>query len=147
MGPIWGPPVSYRSQMGPMLAPWTLLSGSSATLSVCDTSDTLSALPGDYWTFLFQGTVAIFSLERDDLNFIYIINLGLLRRLSVYWPYSFVVALFSKATISIWWPLSKLVDMPNGSYVVKTHSTSSLYIPAYHIWIFVWCEFVRRHCY
>ena len=27
MGPTWAPPGSYLSQMGPMLAPWTLLSG------------------------------------------------------------------------------------------------------------------------
>ena len=27
MGPAWGPPGSCRPQMGPMLAPWTLLSG------------------------------------------------------------------------------------------------------------------------
>ena len=27
MGPTWGPPGSYRPQMGPMLAPRTLLSG------------------------------------------------------------------------------------------------------------------------
>ena len=27
MGPIWGPPGSCRPQMGPMLAPWILLSG------------------------------------------------------------------------------------------------------------------------
>ena len=27
MGPTWGPPGSCRLQMGPMLAPWTLLSG------------------------------------------------------------------------------------------------------------------------
>ena len=27
MGPMWGPPGSCRPQMGPMLAPWTLLSG------------------------------------------------------------------------------------------------------------------------
>ena len=27
MGPTWGPPGSYRPQMGPMLAPWTLISG------------------------------------------------------------------------------------------------------------------------
>ena len=30
MGPIWGPPGSCRPQVGPMLAPWTLLSGSSS---------------------------------------------------------------------------------------------------------------------
>ena len=28
MGPTWGPPGSYRPQMGPMLVPWTLLSQS-----------------------------------------------------------------------------------------------------------------------
>ena len=28
MGPTWGPPGSCQPQMGPMLAPWTLLSGS-----------------------------------------------------------------------------------------------------------------------
>ena len=27
MGPTWGPPGSCRPQMGPMLSPWTLLSG------------------------------------------------------------------------------------------------------------------------
>ena len=27
MGPTWGPPGSYRPQMGPMLAPWTLVAG------------------------------------------------------------------------------------------------------------------------
>ena len=27
MGPTWGPPGSYRPQLGPMLAPWSLLSG------------------------------------------------------------------------------------------------------------------------
>ena len=27
MGPTWGPPGSCRPQVGPMLAPWTLLSG------------------------------------------------------------------------------------------------------------------------
>ena len=27
MGPTWGPPGSCRPQMGPMLAPWTLLPG------------------------------------------------------------------------------------------------------------------------
>ena len=31
MGPTWGPPGSCRPQMGPMLAPWTLLSGSAIT--------------------------------------------------------------------------------------------------------------------
>ena len=35
IGPTWGPPGSCRPQMGPMLAPWTLLSG---ILPVTDSS-------------------------------------------------------------------------------------------------------------
>ena len=34
MGPTWGPPGSCRPQMGPMLAPWTLLSGIFSASSV-----------------------------------------------------------------------------------------------------------------
>ena len=30
MGPTWGPPGSYRPQVGPMLVPWTLLSGTGS---------------------------------------------------------------------------------------------------------------------
>ena len=33
MGPTWGPPGSCRPQMGPMLAPWTLLSGTISLAS------------------------------------------------------------------------------------------------------------------
>ena len=32
MGPTWGPSGSCRPQMGPMLAPWTLLSGMSSLI-------------------------------------------------------------------------------------------------------------------
>ena len=38
MGPTWGPPGSCRPQMGPMLDPWTLLSGiccCCSTLIIC----------------------------------------------------------------------------------------------------------------
>ena len=34
MGPTWGPPGADRTQMGPMLAPWTMLSGTSSSLLV-----------------------------------------------------------------------------------------------------------------
>ena len=33
MRPTWGPPGSYRHQMGPMLAPWTLLSRNEPTIA------------------------------------------------------------------------------------------------------------------
>ena len=32
MGPTWGPPGSSQPQMGPMLAPWTLLLGYACQL-------------------------------------------------------------------------------------------------------------------
>ena len=32
MGPTWGPPGAGRTQVGPMLAPWTLPSGTSSRL-------------------------------------------------------------------------------------------------------------------
>ena len=35
MGPTWGPPGSCRPQMGPMLAPWTLLSGTYCLTNTC----------------------------------------------------------------------------------------------------------------
>ena len=33
MGPTWGPPGPCRPQMGPMLAPWTLLSGKACQIN------------------------------------------------------------------------------------------------------------------
>ena len=35
MGPTWGPPGDDRTQVGPMLVPWTLLSGYTYALSLC----------------------------------------------------------------------------------------------------------------
>ena len=35
MGPTWGPPGSCRPQMGPMLAPWSLLSGTFPRRGIC----------------------------------------------------------------------------------------------------------------
>ena len=36
MVPPWGPPGSCRPQMGPMLAPWTLLSGSDVSMTLLE---------------------------------------------------------------------------------------------------------------
>ena len=38
MGPTWGPSGAYRTQVGPMLAPWTLLSGSGGPSRFCSES-------------------------------------------------------------------------------------------------------------
>ena len=40
--PTWGPPGSCRPQVGPMLAPWTLLSGTYHMLSFCYIWDALN---------------------------------------------------------------------------------------------------------
>ena len=45
MGPTWGPPGSYRPQMGPMLAPWILLSGTIVPSSSLELSYRGSLFP------------------------------------------------------------------------------------------------------
>ena len=43
-GPTWGPPGSCGPQMGPMMAPWTLLSGSMYSLAMLgDTGEPMAA--------------------------------------------------------------------------------------------------------
>ena len=45
MGPTWGPPGTARTQVGPMLTPWTLLSGKNITWHTqCITAHTRSLL-------------------------------------------------------------------------------------------------------
>ena len=44
MRSTWGPPGSCRPQMGPMLAPWTLLSGHTFKLVYCITTSRLSLM-------------------------------------------------------------------------------------------------------
>ena len=42
VGPTWGPPGSCRPQMGPMLAPWTLLLGELQWPKIMETAKTLA---------------------------------------------------------------------------------------------------------
>ena len=44
MGPTWGPPGTCRPQMGPMLAPWTLLSGKALWVRYNPLASSLNAL-------------------------------------------------------------------------------------------------------
>ena len=53
MGPTWGPPGSCRPQMGPMLAPWTLLSG--VVSRYCHHPPTVAA----FWIPADPGSVTI----------------------------------------------------------------------------------------
>ena len=45
MGPTWGPSWAERTQVGPMLAPWTLLSGAIHIHCIFDSANNDSALP------------------------------------------------------------------------------------------------------
>ena len=49
MGPTWGPPGSCRSQMGPKLAPWSLLSGQ---ISLIDRSNRSSSALYNFTTII-----------------------------------------------------------------------------------------------
>ena len=58
MGPTWGPPGSCRPQMGPMLAPWTLLSGKQFTYRYVRESyewvRSPTAPPRDVWLIVLR---------------------------------------------------------------------------------------------
>ena len=53
MGPTWGPPGADRSQVGPMLAPWTLLSGKTVMSSL--------------YVLLWPAVVTIIQLVKDNV--------------------------------------------------------------------------------
>ena len=58
MGPAWSPPGSCRSQMGPILAPWTLLSGVYSFFTSLPTL--INALPlGRYRSVILKPTLLI----------------------------------------------------------------------------------------
>ena len=54
MGPTWGPPGAGRTQVGPMLAPWTLLSGLANTMNLPYDPKSLMQFIGKYKTFDIQ---------------------------------------------------------------------------------------------
>ena len=47
MGPTWGPSGADRTQMGPMLAPWTLLSGDISIIKIKQSRDNLMFIMGN----------------------------------------------------------------------------------------------------
>ena len=60
MGPTWGPPGSYRPQMGPMLVPWTLPSGyAHSYLLFHQMSQSFRWLPVERWQLLFCTLAAL----------------------------------------------------------------------------------------
>ena len=73
MGPTWGPPGSYRPQMGPMLAPWTLLSRYAATAAhTLSSKRQLASLLSSISLLLshtFNPSSKSFSLQQTSLIF------------------------------------------------------------------------------
>ena len=61
-GPTWGPPGSCRPKMGPMLAPWTLLSGTLWCLVICGHSAV------QIWFLHTYGTIGRVYLVRQELT-------------------------------------------------------------------------------
>ena len=69
MGPTWGPSGADRTQVGPMLAPWTLLSGLIAITSVEECIVTYPTVPyslvalciwrQDVWSILGHGLLPV----------------------------------------------------------------------------------------
>ena len=53
MGPTWGPPGAVRTQVGPMLAPWTLLCGYALTRWCCQYPSLTTYSTAIYWKKLF----------------------------------------------------------------------------------------------
>ena len=64
MRPTWGPPGSYRPQMGPMLAPWTLLSEAAFFFWYTGVSTK--------WLIFFSSYFQINFHDRNSLYFIHI---------------------------------------------------------------------------
>ena len=67
-GPTWGPPGSCRPQMGPMSAPWTLLSGlpsvASSRLSIASIWEKIdSVIMALHCTWLLRFQVVCFTKE------------------------------------------------------------------------------------
>ena len=59
MGPTWGPPGSCRPQMGPTLAPWTLLSGITS-MAYCKTAVTSLLMHWSYYSLELSHTCGQF---------------------------------------------------------------------------------------
>ena len=66
MGPTWGPPGSCRSQMGVILAPWTLLSGTALIRS--NHSESIPYTAGGVNGFIRMGVI---TREENVANYLF----------------------------------------------------------------------------
>ena len=69
MGPTWGPPGSCRPEMGPMLAPWTLLSGLPLTIGPLGTySNENYKFQGNFANVVGKVASILFKLQRHQME-------------------------------------------------------------------------------
>ena len=76
MGPTWGPPGSCRPQMGPILAPWTLLSGMQQGLHFFLKPFTWNSLGNTSWCdpgscYLFLYLSIMYHIFMHNINTCY----------------------------------------------------------------------------
>ena len=120
MGPTWGPSGSCRPQMGPMLTPWTLLSGVSYQVTICP----LSYAHG---FAVHCSVMVIFWVTGGFLWSAYSYPLG-----SLHWHWGNCQGYLgaSEVILKIWnWPLTPLTS-PNDD-VMKWKCSL-------HYWPFLW---------
>ena len=65
MGPTWGPSGADRTQVGPMLSPWTLLYGTPSPVSVAEYGDCRIILHFVFPSLLLETTTIIMWWDRD----------------------------------------------------------------------------------
>ena len=70
MRPTWGPPGSCRSQMGPMLAPWTLLSGLALVDGTCWFRNNLGYLIWDFPLNTWRNNNVVITSKRRHFDVI-----------------------------------------------------------------------------
>ena len=76
MGPTWGPSGADRTQVGPMLAPWILLSGSSANVkhkimfkvTIMITGQSCGSFWGNQVSFTYWLTMGQFAMAKECIK-------------------------------------------------------------------------------
>ena len=132
MGPLWGPSGADRTQVGPMLAPWTLLSGQFGEVTECSKQIYMSGvefLDHNAWQKIykwfilclalddfshvlqgtFTGTVAILLPEKQARAYIHL-------KLPSYWNLN---PLYKPKMV--WWP----PQFYNGNHYYSNKTVSS----------------------
>ena len=142
MGPIWGPHETFRSQMDPMLAPWTLLSGYTylISLSASIRAEFVSHINTSSWyptiSFASIGEIKLRRLITNGLSCTlrhHIINSNSnnndwkythrLKLLDVYWSLHYY-SIYRKIYTKVWGSLFSCSYIVNSSWIY--HRTSNI---------------------